>query len=68
MTADEFNAREAALLEHVPEELRSTISHMAYERGHAYGHEEVLGHVSDLVENLEPAIGRLIARIRQERN
>jgi arylsulfatase A-like enzyme len=66
MTNEEFLQRETALLDRLPAELRQAVSYMAYERGHAYGHEEVLGHVSDLVENLSGPIDALIARVRQE--
>lgn len=66
MTDEEFNEAEAQLLAGLPEELRSCISHMAYDRGHAYGREEVLGHVRELVYHLEAPIAELIERVTQE--
>jgi hypothetical protein len=66
MTPEEFNLREAELLVRLPEELRSAVGYMAYERGHAYGHEEVLGHVADMVSQLEQPVQELIARVQRE--
>lgn len=64
MTHEEFERQEAELLARLPEELRPTISWMAYERGHAHGHEEVLGHVQQLVDDLEEPIKQLISRVK----
>lgn len=38
----------------LPEEFRGTISYMAYERGHAYGEDEVRNILIGLVGDLEP--------------
>lgn len=62
----EFNQQEAELLARLPEELRSTVSWIAYDRGHAYGHEEVLGHVREMVNELEEPIQKLIERVQRE--
>lgn len=64
MTEEEFYSKEAEILERLPEELRPTISYMAYERGHAYGYEEVLGYVQSLVVDLEKPLYEYAARIR----
>lgn len=56
MTLDEFNTRQDELLAGLPEELRPAVSHMAYESGHAYGYQEVLIHLQDLVAGLEAPV------------
>jgi hypothetical protein len=56
MTLDEFNTRQDEILARLPEELRPAVSHMAYERGHAYGYQEVLIHLEDLVAGLEAPV------------
>lgn len=66
MTQEDFEARESELLARLPEDFRSTISYMAYERGHAYGYNEVLGHVESLVYDLLPAIEAYTARITKK--
>ena len=66
MTNEEFEVQETALLARLPVELRSAVSFNAWERGHAYGHEEVLGHVRDLVDMLEGPVGLLTQRLRSE--
>ena len=64
MTDGDFYQKEAELLERLPEELRPAVSWMAYDRGHAYGHEEVLGHVAEMVSELEEPVKRLIDRLK----
>lgn len=49
MTDEEFNQLEAEELAKLPEEFRKEVSWMCYERGHAYGHAEVLCHVKNMV-------------------
>ena len=63
MTPEEFHAREAELLDRLPPELRSAVSWMCYDRGHAYGYEEVLGHVAEMVSALEEPVNQLCERI-----
>ncbi len=41
-------------LEQLPEEFRAAIKHLAYERGHACGEEEIRGELIDLVGTLAP--------------
>lgn len=51
------------LLSKVPEEFRSTLSYMAYERGHSAGeHEKILLVLERLVNDLKPAIDKFAAR------
>lgn len=66
MTPEEFAEREQQILQDVPEELRSALSYMAYEQGHAYGHSEVLIHLQNYVDNLDKPIRELIKRVREE--
>ena len=54
------------ILSKVPKEFHATLSYMAYERGHAYGDEEIENILQNLVNDLEPAILLYEARIREE--
>ena len=63
-TISYFEQQEAELLARLPEELRPTISYMAYERGHEYGREEVLSHVRQMVDDLEKPVQQLINRVK----
>ena len=56
MTLDEFDARQNEILARLPLELQAPISWLAYERGHAYGYQEVLIHLQDMVDDLEVPI------------
>ena len=56
MTGEEFNVAEAEVLAKLPEEFRAAVSWDAYDRGHAYGYEEVLIYVKDIVDWLLPCI------------
>lgn len=51
-------------LERVPEEFRSVLSFMAYQRGHSAGDDEVLGVLQGLINDLEPAINAYTERLR----
>lgn len=51
----------------VPKEFRGTLSHMAYERGHAYGEAEVMLVLSDLCTELAPAIKEFEKRVLREK-
>jgi len=68
MTAEEYREQEAAEfdLKNIPQEFRSAISYHAYEEGHAYGWSEVLIHLRDLIDGLEPAIRAFEKRVRTE--
>lgn len=56
MTQEEFDAREKEILQELPEAFRSFVSYYAWEKGHAYGFEEVLSHERDLVSELKKPI------------
>lgn len=56
MTSKEFAKREKEILSAIPQEFHSAVSFQAYEEGHAYGYEEVLIHVQNIVGMLEKPI------------
>ena len=68
MTATEFDEKSSELLARLPIEVRAAVSWMAYDRGHAYGHEEILCHIQEYVGNLEQPLILLINRIKYENN
>jgi hypothetical protein len=51
------------LMNSIPEEFRSVLSYMAYERGHAYGDNEVELILRELIHNLKPAIDKYTERV-----
>lgn len=51
----------------VPEEFRSTLSYMAYERGHAYGDAEVMNILSDLCTTMVEPIKAFEKRVLREK-
>jgi hypothetical protein len=57
---------EEAELERVPEEFRSVISSMAYDRGHSAGRDEVLLYIRNYVHELQPAIHAFEIRLLRE--
>jgi hypothetical protein len=59
MTTEEFNSKESALLNRLPQVFRSPVSYYAYEKGHAYGMKEVLLHVESLVNMLEEPCNKI---------
>lgn len=65
MTLDEFNARQAEILVRLPEELREVASHMAHDSDHAYGYQEVLINLRDLVACLEGPVREYDRRMEQ---
>lgn len=67
MTAEEYYNNEEELLFEVPEEFCGPLAWMAYDRGHAYGYEEVLSHLQNYVDNLLPAIKAFRDRIQGDR-
>lgn len=54
------------LLKAVPEEFRSRLAYMAYERGHSAGESEVELILEGLVSDLLPCIAAFESRIRKE--
>lgn len=63
MTNQEFIAKENELLANVPEEFRSAICFYAWQRGHAYGLEEVLNYVAELIDMFKEPIEAYTRRI-----
>jgi len=53
------------ILRDVPEELKGTLSYMAYERGHSGGDEEVINILRTLVNDLLPSILKYGDRMKQ---
>lgn len=68
MTPQEFNEKEFELLQLVPLEFRAALSGLAYERGHAYGYEEVLGHLQNYVDTLVEPIEQFKLRLKGDGN
>jgi hypothetical protein len=66
MTGEEFEKKQADLLQDISEEFRGAISYMAYEHGHSAGYEEVIILVQDLVSNFEEPIQKFEKRIKEE--
>lgn len=66
MTAEEFTQAEGQELAKLPEEFRAAVSWDAYDRGHAYGYEEVLSHVRSTVDWLLPCIQKYDTRKASE--
>ncbi len=66
MTGEEFNVARAEMLAKLPKEFRAAVSWDAYDRGHAYGYEEVLIHVRSTVDWLLPCIQKYDTRKASE--
>lgn len=66
MTADEYHEKEKKILEYLPKELQSYFSYEAYERGHAYGYEEVLLILRNSVEGFKQPFEQYKERIACE--
>ena len=67
MTSEEYAIVEKEEFDdaNIPQEFRSAISYHAYEQGHAYGYNEVLIHLSDLIRALKDPIMAFEKRIRE---
>jgi len=63
MTEQEYEAKQDELLWQIPEEFRSCLSYMAYEKGHSAGREEVINILSGLVNALIDPIYEFERRI-----
>jgi hypothetical protein len=63
MTNDEYIKKSDEILLQVPIEFRSVLDYMAYEKGHAFGYDEVIGILEGLVNSLSPAIVEFETRI-----
>lgn len=69
MILDEFNRQQDEILLAVPAELRPVLSYMAYERSHAYGYEETLNTLRNMVHDILDAVlayGRRMERLGRE--
>jgi hypothetical protein len=66
MTSEEFVIEQDKILKEIPEEFKSALSYMAYERGHSAGHEEVMGILKELVNDLKQPIADFQKRISME--
>lgn len=65
MTEAEFTSESASLLSEVPEEFHGAARQIAWEHGHAYGYEEMILHLGELVSALSPCIEKY--KLRWER-
>lgn len=63
MNGENFEQRQDEILKDIPEEFHSAVKWHAYDRGHAYGHEEVLIHVQNLVDMLKDPIIKYTERL-----
>lgn len=52
---EEFEAKQAEMLDDVPVPFRSPLAHLAWEQGHSCGYSEVLSVLDDLISALQPA-------------
>lgn len=66
MTAEVFTEKQAKLLKNIPPEFHSAFSGKAWQDGHAYGYEEIISALRDLVSDFQPAIQTFETRIRKE--
>lgn len=67
MDNQEFEQRQEEILKDIPEEFHSAVRWHAYDYGHAYGHEEVLIHVQNLVDMLKEPIVKYTERLIKNR-
>lgn len=57
LSAEEiYLKKQAKLLEDVPEEFHGVFSKHAWDEGHAYGYDEVLNHLEELIDTFLPSI------------
>jgi hypothetical protein len=63
MTNEEFASTQTEILKDIPEEFKSALSYMAYERGHSAGNEEIVNELRGLVSDLQQAIEDYTKRI-----
>lgn len=65
MKPEEFDAKQHELLKRLPMEFHSSVAYYAWEKGHAYGYEEVLCHLSGLVDMLADPIAKFTASLKK---
>ena len=63
MTDEEFAKEQKEILADIPDEFKSALSYMAYERGHSSGNEEIITVLRDLVSNLQEPIDEFRERL-----
>ena len=63
MTEVEYLVEVEKLLIAIPQEFKETLAYMAYEKGHAYGYEEIICVLKNLISDLKPAIDKFQARL-----
>lgn len=66
MTDEEVKKQYKEILANVPEEFRSALSYMAYERGHSAGEEEVISILRGLVDALKEPIANFKRNVEEE--
>jgi len=66
MTKKEFETKQAELLSSIPKEFHKAMNHIAWEQGHAYGYNEVLLILNDMVYAFKEPCKEFENRIRKE--
>jgi len=56
MTDKEFEQKQGEILKEIPIDFHGALSGLAWDLGHAYGYEEVIIHLQDLVSGLKDSI------------
>jgi hypothetical protein len=63
---DRFVEAQTEALSQVPEEFRSVIASLAWDRGHSAGYNEILLYVNEYVDSLKKPIQTYTERIKRE--
>lgn len=66
MTDQQFQDKQTQALCLLPPEFHAPLSYRAWETGHAYGHEEVLIHLTEMADALVPAVRAYTDRLKRE--
>lgn len=56
MTESEFVDKQNKMLSNIPASFHSWLCSRAWDSGHAYGYEEVISHLSDLLDGFDKAL------------
>ena len=67
MDEKEFEQRQDEILKDIPEEFHSAVKWHAYDHGHAFGYEEVVIHVHNLVDMLKEPIIKYTERLNKSK-
>jgi hypothetical protein len=62
----EFQEKQCEMMQNIPAEFHNGIAYLAWEQGHAYGFEEVLLHLSDIIDAIEKPLEEYTKRILNE--